>query len=70
MPYRWSCKLLCKRVVDVEVNRQSGPFSYWHQDFQKAAFNVNEMEMVSILTVYSNKDNAFYTRHESDINVV
>ncbi len=38
--------------------------------FQKIAVSVHEMQVLSKLTVCRSKDNAFYTRHEGDINVL
>jgi hypothetical protein len=38
--------------------------------FQQVALSVNEMQVLLMLTVYSSKDGAFYTRHEGEINVI
>jgi hypothetical protein len=38
--------------------------------FLKIALSVNEIQVLSILTVYSRKGNSFYTKLEGDINVI
>ncbi len=58
-------KVLATQILFTKSQKES---TLW--DFNEMAMRVNETQVLSILTVYSSKDNAFYTRHEGGINVI